>query len=55
MDCPDIINKKLIEDLNLGKVIEVNPTPLFIFSPFDLVSKHDSGWHHIVKELSECM
>ena len=41
---PPIIDKKLTEDLVLGRVVEVEKlTPLFICSPLDLVPKYDGG------------
>ena len=43
----DIIDKKLVEDLENGRVIEVNPTLPFIFSPLGLIPKHDGGWRKI--------
>ena len=48
---PPIINKKLTEDLALGRVVEVEkPTSPFICSLWGLVPKHDGGWrkiHHL--------
>lgn len=43
-----IIEKKLIEDLVLGKLMEVvKPISPFISSPLGLVPKHDRGWKKI--------
>ena len=45
---PPIIDKKLIEDLELGRMVEVKkPTPPFICSSLVLVPKHDGGWRRI--------
>lgn len=48
---PEIINGKLIHDLNAGRVIEINhPSPPFISSPLGLVPKYDGGFrkiHHL--------
>ncbi len=45
---PPIIDKKLIKDLALGRVVEVEkPTPPFICSPLGLVPKHDGDWRRI--------
>lgn len=47
-----IIDKKLIKDLALSKVVEVvKPISLFICFLLELVSKHDGGWrriHHLL-------
>ena len=48
LEDPAIIDKKLTEDLALGRVVEVeSPTPPFICSPLGLVPKHDGGWRRI--------
>ena len=48
---PPIIDKKLTEDLTLGRVAEVEKsTPPFICSPLGLMLKHDGSWgriHHL--------
>lgn len=53
LEDPAIIEKKLQEDLALGRVIQVPepPTPPFISSLLSLVPKHDGGWrkiHHLL-------
>lgn len=48
LEDPAIIDKKLAEDLAMGRVVEVKePTPPFISSPLGLVPKHDGGWRRI--------
>lgn len=48
LEDPAIIDKKLTEDLALGRVVEVDaPTPPFICSPLGLVPKHEGGWRRI--------
>ena len=49
LEDPAIIDKKLAEDLAMGRVVGVKePTPPFISSPLGLVPKHDGGWRRIL-------
>ncbi len=54
---PPIIDKKLTEDLALGRVVEVGkPTPPFIYLPLGLEPKHNRGWrkiHHFLHPRGE--
>lgn len=46
----EIIDKKLRDDLELQRVVEVSPERPFICSSLGLVPKHDGGWrkiHHL--------